>query len=96
MREQPAIADMVAALKTALADCVPGSDGRRLLEECLRIVESLGTSETSDSAMRVARARKAAQMLRQASVKTGCQNQHSMETARRMMTSVLFAVTQTP
>ena len=96
MREQPAIADMVAALKTALADCVPESECRRLLEKCLRIVESLGTSETSDSATRVVRARKAAQMLRQASLKTGCQNQPSMEAARRVMTSMLFAVTQTP
>jgi hypothetical protein len=96
MREQPAIADMIAALKTALADCVPGSQCRRLLEECLRIVESLGTSETSEPAVRVARARKAAQMLRQASLKKDCQNQPSMESARRVMTSMLFAVTQPP
>ena len=95
MHEHLAIEDMAAALKTALADCVSGSECQRLLEECLQIVDSLGASEASQFAVRVARARAAAQKLRQASLQPCCRNRPSMENARHAMTSMLFAITQT-
>jgi hypothetical protein len=95
-RQHLAIAEMVAALKAAVADSAPGSECQRLLEECLQMVDAVGADETSERALRVARSRTAAQTLRQASLKPGCQQQPSMEHARRAMTGMLFAITQPP
>lgn len=92
MNEQTAIADMVVALRKALADCPSGSECRRLLEESLQLIGSLGTNESSGTIARVAQARRAAQALRQASLQVCCQTQPSMENARRTMTIMLFAV----
>jgi len=94
MSERIAIAEMIAALESASADCVSGSGCQRLLEKCLQSVRSLQTGEFAGSAERAARARSAAQMLRDASLQNGCQMQPSMEDARRCMTYMLFAILQ--
>ena len=94
MSERAAIAAMVAALEIASADCVPGSECQRLLEKCLRTVRTLEAGECAGSAERAARARSAAQMLRDASLQNGSQIQSSMEDARRNMTNLLFAILQ--
>jgi hypothetical protein len=92
MSDCVAIAAMIAALETASADCAPGSECQRLLEKCLQTVRSLDTGEIMGPAERAARARTAAQMLRDASRQNGCQIRPSMEDARRSMTSMLFAI----